>query len=109
LEFAVEDLGRVIVVQVRGAATSDQADHLDDRLRSSLRPRTKFVVLDLEGLTVLGPAALARLAEFSQKFGRKGVEVWLAGLQPAVWLALHLAGFDRLFTIRASRAQALTS
>ena len=36
-------------------------------------------------------------------------EVWLAGLQPAVWLALRQANRDRLFSIRDSVAQALAS
>jgi hypothetical protein len=35
----------------------------------------------------------------------RGGEVWLAGLRPAVWLALRRADQDQRFTIRASVAQ----
>jgi anti-anti-sigma factor len=109
LEIYVEDLVDVVVVHVRGEATGDQAAHLDEQLRSLLRLGTQFVILDLSSLTLVAPAALATLAELSRELGREGGEVWLAGLQPAVWLALHVAGLDRLFTIRASRAEALAS
>jgi anti-anti-sigma factor len=107
LEFAVKDRGHLIVIQVRGEATCDLAGDLDERVRSSLKPGTQFVVLDLAGLTLIGPTALAMLADISRDLSRKGGEVWLAGLQPAVWLALHDAGLDRLFTIRSSLAEAL--
>jgi anti-anti-sigma regulatory factor len=53
--------------------------------------------------------ALAILADLSRELRRHGREIWLAGIQPTVWLALQIARLDQLFTIRASRAQALTS
>jgi anti-anti-sigma factor len=70
-----------------------------------LRQGSQFVILDLAGLTVVDGAALATLAQLSRCLGRKGGEVWLTGLQPAVWLALRVTGLERLFTIRASWAQ----
>lgn len=111
LEIAVEDRGSsvVVVLQIRGEATCDQAAHLEELLRSALRPRARFVILDLPELTLVGPSALTTLADLSRQLSRTGGEVWLAGLQPALWLALHDAGSERLFTIRASVAQALTS
>jgi anti-anti-sigma regulatory factor len=78
-------------------------------LRSSLRPGTRFVILDLPEMTLVGPQALTTLADLSRRLSRTGGEVWLADLRPALWLALHDAGLERLFTIRASVAQALTS
>ena len=105
LELEVEDLGdAVVVVQVRGEATGDRIADLDQQLRR-LRPGILFVILDLAGLTLVDGAALATLAQLSRDLCRKGGEVWLTGLQPAVWLALRVAGLERLFTIRASLAQ----
>jgi anti-anti-sigma factor len=109
LEFEVEQHGHLVVVRVHGEATGDQADQLDEQLNRSLGPGTQFVILGLLGLALLGPAALATLSDFTRQFRRTGGEVWLAGLQPAVWLALHGARLDRLFTVRASLAQALAS
>jgi anti-anti-sigma regulatory factor len=47
------------------------------------------------------------LADYSRDLRREGGEVWLTGLRPAVWLALHTARLDRLFTIRASLEEAM--
>jgi anti-anti-sigma factor len=110
LEFSVEDLGcSVVVIHVRGEATCDLAADLDDLLRSSLGPDLQFVILNLAALSCIDPSALQTLAEFVRDVRRRGGEVWLAGLQPAVWLALHAARLERLFTIRATLAQALAS
>src|SRR5262249_5260351 len=106
LEWDVEGLGDAVVLfQVRGAATGEQMADLDRQLRC-LRPGTPFVILDLAGVTRVDGAALARLAQWSRDLGRQGGEVWLTGLRPAVWLALRVAGLERLFTIRSSLAQA---
>jgi anti-anti-sigma factor len=109
LKLEVEDLGdAVVVVQVRGEATGDQLADLDKQLRC-LKLGTPLVMLDLAGLTLVGRASLATLAELSRDLRRDGGELWLTGLQPAVWLALQVAGLARLFTIRATLAQALSS
>jgi anti-anti-sigma factor len=108
LEFCVEHLGcSVVVIHVRGEAACHLAADLSEVLRSSLSGGSQFVILDLAGLSDVGPAALQTLAGFVRDACRQGSELWLTGLQPAVWLALHTAGLERLFTIRASVAQAL--
>jgi anti-anti-sigma factor len=110
LELDAEYPGRaVVLLRVRGEAACDQAARLAELLCSSLRPGSQFVILDLAGLTLAGPAAVAALADFSRDLSRQGGEVWLANLQPAFWLALHAAGLERLFTIRPSVAEALGS
>lgn len=67
----------------------------------------RFVILDLAGLDSLSPAALGCLEDFRRGQGRRGREVWLAGLKPAVWLALHAAGLGGRFPVRDSVARAL--
>src|SRR5262245_9484880 len=87
LQLDVENHGdSVVVAEARGEATGDRAAYLAEQLRSSLAPGTQFVVLDLGGLTCVDGSALAALAELSRDFGRRGGEVWLASLPPAVWL-----------------------
>ena len=109
LEFNVENRGCLVIIRVRGEATSDWAADLDENLKSSLTPGCSFVLLDLEGVSGIGARGLQTLQEFARRIYRKGGEVWLTGLRPAVWLALHTAELERLFTIRGSVSQALTS
>ena len=63
------------------------------------------MILDLARLNCLSSAALRCLDQFRRKQCRRGSEVWLAGLKPAVWLALGAAGLDGRFPVRDSVAQ----
>jgi hypothetical protein len=58
-------------------------------------------------LNFLSSAALSCLDRFRRKQCRRGSEVWLAGLKPAVWLTLHAAGLDGRFRVGDSVAQVL--
>ena len=110
LDFEINDLGRsVVVARVRGQASCEHAADLNEQLQLSMKPGTQFIILDLAELHHVGPESLQTLAEFARKVRQQGGEVWLAGLQPVVWLVLHDARLERLFTIRTSLAQALSS
>ncbi len=109
MQFAIEDLGHAVVVQVRGEATCDQAPELEEQLRMSRKCGAHFVILDLAKLTNIGPGALAALAVCAWEVRQSAGEVWLAGVQPTVWLSIHAAELDRLFTFRDSLAEALNA
>jgi anti-anti-sigma factor len=110
LEFDMENhSASIVVVRVSGEAYSDQADDLARQLESATRQAPRFVILDLARLTFLSSAALGCLEEFRREQCRRGSEVWLAGLTPAVWLALQVAGLDGRFPIRDSVAQVFAS
>ena len=95
----------IVVVRLCEAADADQVDVLTRQLESAVRPSTRFVILDLARLSFLSPAALGCLEELRREQCWRGSEVWLAGLQPGVWLALHAAGLDGRFPVRDSVAQ----
>ena len=95
----------IVVVRVSGEADRDQADYLARQLDSATKEAPRFVILDLTRLNFLSSAALGCLEGFRREEYWRGSEVWLAGLKPAVWLALRAAGLDGRFTIRDSVAQ----
>jgi anti-anti-sigma factor len=95
----------IVVVRLCGAADADQVDVLTRHLESAARRDPRFVILDLARLNFLSPAALGCLDEFRRGQAWLGGEVWLAGLQPAVWLALHAAGLGGRFPVRDSVSQ----
>jgi anti-anti-sigma factor len=95
----------VVVVRLCGAADADQVDVLTRQLESAVRQDPRFVILDLARLNALSPAALGCLEEFRREQCWRGSEVWLAGLKPAVWLALQAAGLGGRFPVRDSVAQ----
>jgi anti-anti-sigma factor len=106
LEVEIENHSpSIVVVRVSGEAEPDQADDLARQLESATQQDPRFVILELAGLTFISRAALARLEQLRREQCWRGSEVWLAGLKPAVWLALHAAGLDGRFPIRSSVAQ----
>jgi anti-anti-sigma factor len=110
LEFEIEKLGdSVAVVRIRGEADSENAVELGEQLKLRRKPGSQFIILDMAELRFIGPEALQVFAELAKDACQRGGEVWLTGLQPAVWLALHSARLDRMFTIRESLTVALSS
>jgi anti-anti-sigma regulatory factor len=95
----------IVVVRLRGQADADQTDILEQQLWWAVRHNPRFVILDLAGLTTISRPALGSLEEFRRQRCWQGSEVWLAGLQPSVWLAFQDNHLDRLFIIRDSVAQ----
>jgi anti-anti-sigma factor len=95
----------IVVVRLGGQADADQIDILEQQLEWAVRGDPRFVILDLAGLASISPAALSSLVEFRWQRCRQGSEVWLAGLQPSVWLAFQSNRLDKLFVIRDSVAQ----
>jgi anti-anti-sigma factor len=109
LEVEVEAPARsIVVVRLCGVADVEQVDDLTRRLESAVAQGPRFVILDLARLDFLSPAALGCLDDLRRKQCWRGCEVWLAGLRPAVWLALRAAGLDGRFPIRDSVAQVFT-
>ena len=95
----------IVVVRVSGEVYRDQADYLARQLESATEEAPLFVILDLTRLNFLSSAAMGCLEEFRREECWRGSEVRLAGLKPAVWLALQAAGLDGRFPIRDSVAQ----
>ena len=95
----------IVVVRVSGEADAGQAGYLARQLEAAAKQAPRFVILDLARLNFLSSAALGCLEEFRRELCWRGSEVWLAGLKPAVWLALQAAGLGGRFTIRDSVAQ----
>jgi hypothetical protein len=110
LEVEVEEPApSIVVMRLHRGSASDPGADLAGHLKGSVVQTARFVILDLAGLRFLRGTELQTLMDFRRTLWRRGGEVWLAGLQPAVWLALHRASRDKLFTIRDSVAQALAS
>jgi len=88
----------VVVIRLHGEAASNLVDDLTQQLKQSVGHAGRFVILDLAGLRSICGTTLQTLVEFRRLLAEQGGDVWLAGLQPAVWLALRWANPDELFT-----------
>ena len=110
LELEIESHSpSIVVVRVSGEADAGQAGYLARQLEAAAKQAPRFVILDLARLNFLSSAALGCLEAFRRQLCWRGSEVWLAGLTPAVWLALNAAGLNGRFPIRDSVAQVFAS
>ena len=66
------------------------------------------VVLNLSAVEYLVTTALAKFMSLRAKVDKKGGELILCGLQPAVAEVMHITQFDTLFPIYETEEQALT-
>ena len=106
LEVEIENHSpSIVVVRVSGEADAGQAGYLARQLEAAAKQAPRFVILDLARLNFLRSAARGCLKEFRWEQCWRASEVRLAGLKPAVWLALQAAGLDGRFPIRDSVAQ----
>jgi anti-anti-sigma regulatory factor len=104
-----ESSSSIVVVRLRRESTPDPDDDLACLLNSPVVLGARFVILEVRGLRAVSDAELQALVDFRRTVCRRGGEVRLAGVRPAVWLALHLAQLEKLFPIWDSVAQALAS
>jgi anti-anti-sigma factor len=97
LAFHVEPRPHFLRVAIRGEASFEQAEVISAQLlRIPLGPYS-LVVLDLAGLTFISSLAMGALVDYRRGLARRGIEVWLANVQPQVWAALESAGLGTLF------------
>jgi len=65
------------------------------------------VILDLSGLTYLSSTGLRALLRFRKERTQEGTEIVLAGSRGFVYAVLRMSGFDRLFRLYPSSADAI--
>jgi anti-anti-sigma factor len=99
LAFHVEPRPHFLRVAISGEASFEQAEVISAQLLRILPGPFSLVVLDLAGLTFISSLAMGALVDYRRGLGRRGVEVWLANVQPQVWLALESAGLGPLFPL----------
>jgi anti-anti-sigma factor len=103
VKVAVEQLSAaVVLVTIRGVIAVEHVAQLQAQLHAAAGVEPRFVIVTATHLRGLCPEGVAALVELRQHLSNSGGEVWLTGLTAPVWLALRVAGVERLFTIRES-------
>ncbi|HUG54051.1 MAG TPA: STAS domain-containing protein [Vicinamibacteria bacterium] len=96
----------VLVVAPIGRLDSNSSDDLEKALRSRLDGRPRLVI-DLGGVDYVSSAGLRVLLIAAKRMHETGGQLVLCGLASSVHQIFEFAGFLRVFTIEASRPEAL--
>ena len=102
----VEDRG-VVVIAPAGRVDSTTSDELDRRLRAVLDRKAPRVVVDLGQVEYISSAGLRVLLALAKRMREQKGALALASLGDAVRQVFELAGFLPLFTVAATRADAV--
>lgn len=83
------------IVEIDGALYFGSAERLDRELKT-LRPGTRFLVLDLHRVAALESSGVNFLVLLATRLAGRGVRLLVAGLQPGPREAMHAFGGDTL-------------
>lgn len=100
-----------VIVRVTGDVDSASADALRDSLRmarrSALHHPARLLVVDLEGVTYFGSAALNAMLDCCDEADAQGISVKLVAAQPSVTRPMAVTKLDEVLTLYPTLATAL--
>lgn len=102
----VEERG-VTVIAPAGRVDSTTSDDLDRRLRAVLDRKTSRLVIDFAQVEYISSAGLRVLLTVAKRMRDQKGALALASMADSVRQVFELAGFLPLFTIAATRADAI--
>jgi anti-sigma B factor antagonist len=97
------------LVNLSGALNARQAGHVVQLFRDLTEQGIKRVVVNLEDVPFIDSRGLEALLAGYRIFGSDGQDFRLAAIQDQPWLVFELTGFDHVFQIFASVAEAMAA
>ena len=101
--------GGIVILAVHGKLDAATAPHFDLRVNPLLAQGERYFLVDFEHLDYISSAALRRLLILAKKAQAAGGKAVLASLPPPIREIFEMAGFTQIFSIHASREEALRS
>jgi anti-anti-sigma factor len=108
-EFSRHELEGVTVVEAAGRLDALASPQLDDALKRALSAGRAQLVLDMARVSYVSSSALRVLLLGSRQARQLGGDLKLCCLTPRVHQVFALAGFDQIFQLWCTRAQALAA
>lgn len=106
MQIREEKDGAVLVLTVSEVLDSLSSPQFEARLLSHIDRGERALLLDCEGVRYMNSAGLKALLLAKKRLEELGGRIVLCGLDANVRMVFDLTGFDRLFEIKAGRAEA---
>ncbi|MDD1682821.1 MAG: anti-sigma factor antagonist [Methanoregula sp.] len=107
MQYRFERTGDAALFILEGRIDSPGAIELDAAVRERLVPGDRAVIIDMAGVSYMSSAGIRVLSVLEKGLRQGGGRLYLCALQPAVLRVLGITGFDRVFPLCATRAEAL--
>ena len=99
--------GDVLVLAPQGKLDAAAEGVFEKKLKALLDEQVRFVVVDFGKVDYVSGGALRALLLATRRLGPRGGRLVLCRLNGVVQQAFAIAGFDRVFTMAATRAEAV--
>lgn len=109
MQIREENHGDTLVTIVEGHLDSATAGEFETHLLGRIEEGRRAFVVDCADLDYINSAGLKAFLIAGKKLEPIGGRIVLCALATNVQMVFELTGFDNLFTIKASRAEALAS
>lgn len=109
LEVAESVIGRVVVIEAAGEIDRTSSPTLSDALRRATVEHTEPVLVDLCSVSFIDSSVISLLLNALRRLRHEGRELSIACAPSNVLRVLELTGLLQLFSIFATRRDALTA
>jgi anti-anti-sigma factor len=109
MDLSEERLDQVIALSVRGRIDSTTAPHFGQRLDSVVAAPSGRLVVDLRDLDYISSAGFRVLLVAAKRADETGSRLVLCGLSSKVRQLFDVGGFLDLFSITATRDEAISA
>ncbi len=109
MDISTEELKSVSVMGVSGRVDSATAPDLENALKKLVETEKTQIVLDLKNVEYMSSAGLRAMVSTLKAVKRVNGDLRLASPSPRVEEVLRLAGLTSIFSIFASRDEAVAS
>lgn len=103
-----EEIGKALLLAVEGSVDIASSPELRGELRVAVEAKRPRIVVDLSGVTFVDSSGLATLIEALQGTKRYDGRLALCCLTSTVLGVFELANLDSIFSIHATRDEALS-
>ncbi len=107
MQIDIGQEGGVCVVAVSGSLDTKTAPEAEAALGGVVKEGHKKVAIDFDGLDYISSAGLRVLLSTMKKLKKAKGKMRLCGMNPTVKEVFDISGFSGIFSIHASRADAL--
>jgi len=108
MECSWERTDNAAIVTLNGRIDSAGSIQLDRVLKEQLGPAERAVIFDMAGVSYMSSAGIRVFSVTEKTLRQRDGHLYLCGLQPAVAKVLEITGFSRVFSICATRDEALS-
>ena len=109
MKVSRDEVGKDMVLTVEGSVDIASSPALRGELRAAVEAKRPRIVVDMAGVSFVDSSGLATLIEALQGTQAYGGKLCLCCLSSTVLGVFELANLDSIFTISASREEALSA